>query len=136
MFRFESKEVVFQGLLRPFSARLVQPSAASAPPAEQLDPPTRYWILSQDLAEVQDRENSPGLSMWGFLLASGQVDRLNEISIYVQRGTSSEEMRLLYMNDVALAIWKEMQKPLTIVGRLQRPPRAAVLSFGMPFARA
>ncbi|GAA3747842.1 hypothetical protein [Terriglobus aquaticus] len=135
MFTFESKQVVFEGLLRPFSGRLVDVNVA-VDTAEQADAPTRYWTLSQDAADLRDPENSPGVSMWAFLLASAQTQRLNEISIYAQRGASSKEMRLLYMNDFALTIWKQMQKGVKITGRLQRPPRTAVLSFGMPFANS
>lgn len=134
MFSVEIKTVVFDGPLRPFAARLVD--VVSVSPAEQQYPSTRYWMLSQSVAELRDPENSPGVSMWAFLLASAQTQRLNEISIYVQRGHSSEQMRLLYMNDRALTIWRQMQKSVKVRGRLKRPPPTAVLSFGMPFANS
>ena len=72
--------------------------------------------------------------MWPYLLASAQTQRLNEISIYVEHGTTPDKIRFLYFNDVALAIWGEMNKGVKVMGRLRRPPRGAVLSFGMPFS--
>jgi hypothetical protein len=72
--------------------------------------------------------------MWPYLLSSDQTRRLNSISVYTDRGTSSTQTRLLYMNAGALRVWREMGMPVNIVGETNRPPRTAMLSFGMPFA--
>jgi len=37
-----------------------------------------------------------------------QLELLPTISIYVERGNDPTTVRLLYMNEVALRIWKEM----------------------------
>ena len=128
---FQIKQTVFHGALRPLDAPVVETPAEMVP-----EPPiaARYWAIAQSLADLRDPQNSPSVCMWGFLLASAQTQRLNEISIYVGRGTTREEIRFLYMNDCALSIWRQMEKPVRIKGRSHRPPRAAVLSFGMPFA--
>ena len=59
---------------------------------------------------------------------------MNSISIYQEPGTTAENMRFLYLNDTALALWSEMGKGVEVLGRLRRPPRTAVLAFGMPFS--
>jgi hypothetical protein len=42
--------------------------------------------------------------------------------------------RLLYMNATAPCIWKGMGKQPTELGSQHRPPRAALLPFGVPFS--
>ena len=132
---FESKNIVYQGTLRASAAFVPGTEAELFPSDPEPGKATRYWTLAQSSADLRDPENSPSVSMWHFLLASEQTRRLNEISIYVEHGTCSEEIRFLYLNDFALTIWKQMEKPIRITGRLERPPRAAVLSFGKPYAK-
>jgi hypothetical protein len=67
-------------------------------------------------------------------LRAGIRRRLNTISVYVDRGTSREQSRLLYMNPSALSLWREMGMPATVIAESRRPPSSAVLSFGMPFS--
>ena len=93
-----------------------------------------YTILAQSRGELMFPDNSPSISMWPYLLGSSQTRRLNEISIYSARGTSSAQSRLLYMNAFALRMWREMRMPVTIIGESHRPPHGALLCFGMPFS--
>lgn len=129
---FESKNIVFRGTLKASPEAVSKADAESSSKGQQ---PTRYWTLAQSCDDLRDPENSPSVSMWDFLLASAQTRRLNEISIYVEHGTTSQDLRFLYLNDFALTIWKQMEKPIRITGRLERPPRTALLSFGMPYAK-
>lgn len=94
-----------------------------------------YQIIAQSAEDVQDIENAPAVSMGPYLLKSGQVRLLTTISIYSLRGDSREQMRLLYMNAAAIQIWQEMGKVPKIVGALFRPPRTALLTFGVPFSK-
>ena len=93
-----------------------------------------YIILAQNRNEVLVPENSPSISMWSYLVRSGLTRELNKISVYAERGTSREQTRLLYMNAHALSVWRQMCMPVTVIGEAHRPPRSAVLSFGMPFS--
>ena len=93
-----------------------------------------YTILTQNVDELRDRQNSPSISMWPYLLDSAQTRQLNQISIYAERGSSREQARLLYMNACALKIWRQMGMAATVVGESHRPPRSALLCFGMPFS--
>lgn len=93
-----------------------------------------YTILAQNRQELIVLENSPSISMWPYLLGSSQTARLNQISVYSARGTSSERARLLYMNAGALQLWREMAMPVNIIGESHRPPHSATLSFGIPFS--
>jgi hypothetical protein len=90
-----------------------------------------YTIVAQSRLEVMVPDNSPSHSMWPYLVNSAQTGRLNEISVYAHRGTSRDQARLLYMNAGALALWREMGMPGSVVGEVNRPPWNAVLSFGM-----
>lgn len=92
-----------------------------------------YSILAQNHTEVMDPDNSPSISMWPYLLDSLQTARLNTLSVYTDRGRSKEQMRLLYMNREALALWREMGRCGLVIGESHRPPPGAVLSFGKPF---
>ncbi len=93
-----------------------------------------YTIVSQDRDEMMLAMNAPSITMWPYLLQSAQTQVLNRISVYMERGTSSEQARLLYMNAEAVKIWREMGRRFTVIGEAHRPPRSAVLSFGMPFS--
>ena len=139
MFTHETKSVVFSGLLRPRDESTAAVKTALETEAAELElcraaKSMRYSILVQSSDDLRDQENSPSVSMWPYLLASAQTQRLNEISIYAEKGTTADKMRFLYLNDFALSVWAEMKKDTTVLGRLHRPPRGAVLSFGMPFA--
>ena len=93
-----------------------------------------YTVLAQSRDELLILENSPSVSMWPYLLNSAQTRLLNQISIYAERGSSREQSRLLYMNAGALSIWREMAMSVTVIGESFRPPRTALLCFGMPFS--
>lgn len=135
MFTHTSKLTIFRGVLRPTAAAATrQVPATGLSLCRPADAPTFYSTLSQSRRELDEPANSPSVSMWPHLLASYQTDRLNSLSVYVEQGTSADAMRYLYMNDAALALWREMQRPVHVLGRLYRPPRGAVLSFGMPFS--
>src|SRR6201999_3765074 len=95
---------------------------------------TFYSVISQSRDEMDDVDNSPSVSMWPYLLSSDQTQRLNEISVYTERGITTEKMRFLYLNVFALVIWEKMGKGVRVMGRLRRPPRGAAWSFGMPFS--
>jgi hypothetical protein len=92
-----------------------------------------YEIVAQSTEEVQDTQNAPAVSMGPYLIESGQTQLLTTISIYSQRRESREQIRLLYMNAVALRVWKAMGKRPSLIGAQHRPPRNALLAFGVPF---
>jgi hypothetical protein len=92
-----------------------------------------YEIVAQSVEEIQDLQNAPAISMGPYLIDSGQVQLLTTISVYAQRGEVREQMRLLYMNAVALRIWKAMGKQPNVIGAQHRPPKTALLTFGVPF---
>ena len=102
---------------------------------ERSRPSPNYEIVAQSAEEVQDIANAPAVSMGPYLLESGQTQLLTRISIYSRRGESREQMRLLYMNASALSIWKAMGKRPKLIGTQHRPPRNALLAFGVPFSR-
>lgn len=93
-----------------------------------------YTIVNQDADEVQDIQNAPAVSMARFLTEREQMELVPRISIYAERGRSRECIRVLYMNAVALRVWKEMGMNPTEIGTRHRPTRTAVLAFGMPFS--
>ena len=93
-----------------------------------------YTIISQSNAEVMVPHNSPSISMWPYLVQSSQTERLRRISVYAERGKSREQVRILYMNREALALWREMGMDALVIGESHRPSHCAVLSFGMPFS--
>lgn len=127
------KQTVFRGKLPPTAGALLRkaPMLELSPPS---DKPLLYSVISQSHIDLADPQNSPNISMWEYLLTSAQTQRLNEISIYAEHGTTAEKIRFLYFNDVALTIWSEMNRATEVLGRLHRPPRGAVLAFGMPFS--
>jgi len=101
---------------------------------EQSQRSLNYEIVAQSAEEVQDIQNAPAVSMGPYLIESGQTQLLTTISIYSLRGESREQVRLLYMNAVALRVWKAMGKRPNLVGAQHRPPKTALLAFGVPFS--
>jgi hypothetical protein len=93
-----------------------------------------YEIVAQNAEEVQDIQNAPAISIGPYLIESDQVRLLTTISIYTQHGESREQARLLYMNAAALLIWRAMGKEPRLIGFLHRPPKTALLAFGVPFS--
>src|SRR5579863_926287 len=75
-----------------------------------------YQIIAQSADDVQDIENAPAVSMAPYLLKSEQISLLTTISVYSLRGESREQVRLLYMNAVAIQVWEEMGKTPKIIG--------------------
>jgi hypothetical protein len=98
-------------------------------------PDLNYQIIAQSADDVQNIENAPAVSMGPYLLKSGQVRLLTTISIYSLRGESREQVRLLYMNATAVQVWQQMGRSPKIIGALVRPPRTALLAFGVPFSK-
>ena len=96
--------------------------------------PLNYEIVAQSAEEVHDLQNAPAVSMGPYLIASEQTQLLTTISIYSQRGVSREQIRLLYMNTAALLIWKAMGRRPNMIGARHRPPKTALLAFGVPFS--
>jgi hypothetical protein len=94
--------------------------------------PQNYWVVQQTADEIRDPENAPAVSVPPFLLSTNRMQLLNTISIYGERGASRQVARVLYMNDVALAIWREMGKNFDVRGTCFRPPRSATLLIGVP----
>jgi len=107
---------------------------AKLQPTELLASKMPYDVLSQNAKEVQDLTNAPALTVGPYLLETGQTHLLSSISIYSARGESREQLRLLYMNDPALSMWREMGKSARIIGHIKRPPANAALDFGVPFS--
>jgi hypothetical protein len=93
-----------------------------------------YEIVAQSAEEVLDTQNAPAVSMGPYLIDSGQTQLLTTISIYSERGESREHVRLLYMNAVALRVWKAMGKKPSLIGAQHRPSRTSLLAFGVPFS--
>jgi hypothetical protein len=103
--------------------------------ANQSPPDLHYQLIAQSADEVQNIENAPAVSMGPYLLKSGQISLLTSISVYSLRGESREQIRLLYMNAAAIQVWEEMGKAPKIIGAQIRPPRSALLTFGVPFSK-
>lgn len=93
-----------------------------------------YSILEQSTEQIDETQNSPSVSMWPYLVDSAQTQLINKISIYMETGETRERARLLYMNAVALEVWKTMEKAAETIGEVHRPPKTARLIFGMPFS--
>ena len=100
----------------------------------RLRTPLNYEIVAQSAEEVQDIQNAPAISMGPYLIESEQVKLLTTISIYTHQGETRDQVRLLYMNAAALLIWKAMGKEPKLIGFLHRPPKTALLAFGVPFS--
>ena len=93
-----------------------------------------YGTIAQTASDVQDVQNSPAISMGPYLIISGQTELLRSISIYSERGKSRQQVRLLYMNAVALGVWRTMGKCTHMINAQKRPPRTAQLAYGVPFS--
>jgi len=93
-----------------------------------------YEIIAQSSDEVQDVRNAPSFSIGPWLIESGQTELLTTISIYSERGANRDQVRLLYMNAAAVRIWKAMGRNPTVIGAQHRPPRTALLMYGVPFS--
>lgn len=93
-----------------------------------------YEVVAQNADEVQDLENAPPFSMGPYLVSSGQMQLMTTISIYSERGASRDQVRLLYMNASALLVWRAMGRIPTLIGAQHRPPRTALLMYGVPFS--
>lgn len=98
-------------------------------------PDLNYHIVAQSADDLQSIENAPAVSMVPYLLRSFQIDLLTKISVYSIRGGSRDQVRLLYMNAAAIQVWEEMGRAPKIVGTQFRPPRAALLTLGVPFSK-
>jgi hypothetical protein len=103
--------------------------------SQQLQNAFTYGTIAQTASEVQDVQNSPAISIGPYLIISGQTELLRSISVYSERGKSREQVRLLYMNVVALGVWRAMGKRTHIIDAQKRPPRTAQLSYGVPFSQ-
>lgn len=93
-----------------------------------------YEVVAQSADEVQDLENAPPYSMGRYLVSSGQTHLMTVISIYSERGANRDQVRLLYMNASALIVWRSMGRTPTVIGAQHRPPRTALLMYGIPFS--
>jgi hypothetical protein len=93
-----------------------------------------YDVLSQTATEVADLGNAPAVAIGPYLIQTEQIRLLHVISIYAKRGNSREQLRLLYMNAPALALWREMGRTANIIGHMKRPPTSATLAFGVPYS--
>ncbi|HMF52788.1 MAG TPA: hypothetical protein VK593_00465 [Edaphobacter sp.] len=96
--------------------------------------PLNYSIVQQTTDQLKETENSPSVSMWPYLVNSAQTQLINQISIYAEAGDTADRARVLYMNETALQIWKKMDRAAGSVGEVHRPPKSALLLFGMPFS--
>jgi hypothetical protein len=96
--------------------------------------PLNYSVLIQTADELREIQNSPSVSMWPYLVISAQTQLINTISIYMQRGDTTDRARVLYMNTTALKVWNSMDRATEAVGEVHRPPKSAQLIFGMPFS--
>ena len=97
-------------------------------------PALNYEVVSQDAASLLETGSAPAISMGTYLHDSGQLGLITTISIYSRRGHNRENARLLYMNDVAMRIWRQMGNIPRLIGSLHRPPQSAELAFGVPFS--
>jgi len=94
----------------------------------------KYSVIAQSAEDVQNIQNAPAISMGPYLIQSDQVKLLTTLSIYAQRGGSRDQVRLLYMNAAALHLWEAMGNKPRIIAALHRPPKTALLNFGVPFS--
>lgn len=93
-----------------------------------------FWVVRQSVEEVREPESAPAVSMASYLVETRQEDLFREISIYGERGDTRDEVRRLYMNAVAMRVWRDMGRVPEVVGRRHRPPMTAALLFGVPFS--
>jgi hypothetical protein len=88
-----------------------------------------YSILAQNADDIR---RFFSIEMPAYLHNGAQTQLLNHISVYVAKGMTPGQLRLLYMNAVAFGVWIAMKKAGTIIGQVKRPPRSARLIFGAP----
>jgi hypothetical protein len=93
-----------------------------------------YYLITQSAQEVMRPENSPARTICDYLVKTEQNSLTNTISIYSMRGDSAEKLRLFYMNDAALAIWREMGHSPEVQETMKRPAKKAELCLGVPFS--
>jgi hypothetical protein len=93
-----------------------------------------YYLITQSAQEVMRPENSPARSIGEYLEQTSQNGLTNTISIYSQRGETAAQLRLYYMNDEALTIWRKMGHTPEVRDTMKRPARKAELCFGVPFS--
>ena len=103
--------------------------------AEQARKAVNYTVIAQSADEVQDIQNAPAVSMGPYLISAEKTGLLTTLSVYSERGSNREQIRLLYMNATALRIWRAMGKQSCLVGARHRPPPTAMLTFGVPFSQ-
>ena len=115
----------------PTSARNDAPFSSDSASAEKR---LNYTVIAQSADEVQEIQNAPSISMGPWLIATGQTRLLTILSIYSQRGSSRDQVRLFYMNATALRIWKEMGRVPTVLSTVHRPPHEALLTWCVPFS--
>ena len=118
----------------PFPSNLTSNDLLSDLAASHVQDKLNYVVIAQCADEVQDIQNAPAVSMGPYLLATDAARLLTTLSIYMERGDSREQLRLLYMNETALKIWRAMGKQARIAGWRHRPPQTALLAFGVPFS--
>jgi hypothetical protein len=90
-----------------------------------------YSIIAQHTDNIQ---SFLSIEMRSYLHNAAQTQLLNHISVYISKGKTRGQLRLLYMNPVALGVWTAMKKAGTIIGHVNQPPRSARLVFGAPFS--
>jgi hypothetical protein len=93
-----------------------------------------YHLITQSAQEVMRPENSPARNMSEYLEQTSQNGLVSTISVYSQRGETAEQLRLYYMNDVALDLWRKMGHSPEVRETTLRPARKAELCFGVPFS--
>ena len=54
----------------------------------------KYQVIAQNREEVQDIQNAPSISMSTYLTDSAQTQLLTTISVYSQRGESTDQIRI------------------------------------------
>ena len=126
---YSPKTTVFEGQLISSSSTRSNQAAGQSATKRMI-----YSILSQSRADLEVSGSSPSVSMWPHLLAKAETQLVNTLSVYTERGDSERNLRVLYLNDVALQIWQEMGQPCNVIGHVSRPPKTAVLAFGKPFS--
>lgn len=93
-----------------------------------------YHLITQSAREVLQPENAPARSMSEYLVQTDQAGLLTSLSVYTLRGNSAQQVRLLYMNDAALALWQKMGHAVDVQETMKRPARKAELCFGLPYS--
>jgi hypothetical protein len=90
-----------------------------------------YSIIAQRPDNIQ---TFISIEMRSYLHKAAQTQLVNHISVYISKGKTRGQLRLLYLNPVALGVWTAMKKAGTVIGHVNQPPRSARLVFGAPFS--